>query len=178
MFILTTNCSLLSLPLELQYIIFTLNQQVFKVWPLLCRKAALSSRFNEKYKKQGEWRRKTKEGLLLSQRFDNGEESGIYKEWHENGNLKRMCHKVRGLKHGESKRWGPDGRLKEHCFFENDDEIGEYKWWDGSGVLHEYYYEKRIETKRKFSIVEVLDNVIDGFKKSFVAKPGRLAWVY
>src|SRR2546430_8682437 len=60
--------------------------------------------------------------LLIS--FYDGKESGISKQWYENGQLKETRNYEGGKKTGEHKGWWPNGELKFVYHFTNDEYEG------------------------------------------------------
>lgn len=49
----------------------------------------------------------------------HGVPEGIYREWYENGKMKKECKYSNGRKEGVYREWYEDGEIKERCEYEN-----------------------------------------------------------
>jgi len=66
--------------------------------------------------------------------YSNGKKEGEYKEWHQNGELRRHCYYVDGKLEGESKQWYNSGQIYEDSNFVCDELVGSYKQWNNHGL--------------------------------------------
>ena len=66
---------------------------------------------------------------------------GVWKFYHENGNLAHIGHYKDGLEHGEHRSYYENGQLKMVFFHENNIRVGEWKFYAESGLLErtEFY---------------------------------------
>jgi len=51
---------------------------------------------------------------------------GVYKRWHENGNMWQYVVYENSRINGEYKRWYSNGKFAEHTVYKNDKQIEEY----------------------------------------------------
>jgi len=99
-----------------------------------------------------------------------------YREWHENGQLRKLQHFKDGREHGVCIKWWPNGRLwhKKECrngelcgqrklwyktgqlkwyaHYEDNHVNGECKWWHSNGQLrsHAFYKNNQLHGEYKF----------------------------
>lgn len=80
---------------------------------------------DEKGLKQGEFKEWHNNGILRKHCFYvNDNFHGNYIDWYRNGQVwEHMCF-VNGIRHGEYKRWGDNGNLVLHCFYNHGGAIG------------------------------------------------------
>mmetsp|Transcript_28308 Transcript_28308/g.31454 ORF Transcript_28308/g.31454 Transcript_28308/m.31454 type:complete len:108 (-) Transcript_28308:384-707(-) len=60
----SAGAAILNLPLEVQHAIFYTDNEVYFKWPLLCKQAAVTSRFDNSLNKHGKFRQWLKKGRL------------------------------------------------------------------------------------------------------------------
>ena len=71
---------------------------------------------------------------------------GVYKQWHNNGQLYQIVIYKNGKREGVTKLWHTNGKLYRHAYYKNDLKDGEYKEWNGKGELinHKLYKDDKI----------------------------------
>ena len=145
----TSNASISSIPVELQYAIAKCcSLDYTAVFNLLCLMPGLKT-YVEGYKhlKQEltqcflESKEKHKDGYKICYFVKGGIMTGDYKKWNGKGALIKHSHYKNNKKEGECKRWYENGQLDSHCFYKNHKIDGEYKKWnsDGQLFLHCFY---------------------------------------
>mmetsp|Transcript_17258 Transcript_17258/g.19237 ORF Transcript_17258/g.19237 Transcript_17258/m.19237 type:complete len:246 (-) Transcript_17258:359-1096(-) len=128
---------ILDLPLELQYMITTMDKDVFILWPLLCAGAALTSRFSADFKKSNTWKCWNNNTLVKQTHWDKGLQNGISKAWYVSNKVPRsICWYKDGKYHGEYKAWFSDGKLRTLINFKHGKKDGLYKFFLPNGKIH------------------------------------------
>ena len=146
----TSNASISSIPVELQYAIAKCcGLDYTAVFNLLCLMPGLKT-YVEGYKH-------LKQELafqFLERMEDNttvnkicyfvkgGIRTGDYKKWNGKGALIKHAHYKNNKKDGEYKRWYANGQLHNHCFYKNNKKDGECKWWLANGQLDSHFFYK------------------------------------
>jgi hypothetical protein len=71
----------------------------------------------------------------------NGMKNGIYRIWHENGNLFTEMMFVNDILNGINRRWYENGNLQFEGDYENGKQKGLTKIWDEEGkIISELFY--------------------------------------
>ena len=139
----TSNASISSIPVELQYAIAKCcGLDYTAVFNLLCLMPGLKT-YVEGYKhlKQEltqsflEAKEKHKDGYKVCYFVKGGERTGEYKKWNGKGALIKHSHYKNGLLYGEYKEWYENGQLDSHCFYKNHKIEGECKEWYDNGQI-------------------------------------------
>jgi antitoxin component YwqK of YwqJK toxin-antitoxin module len=68
----------------------------------------------------------------------NNKREGVYKEYHDNGQLNIICNCVNGKK-GQYKQYFENGQLYMICNYVDDEYCGEFKEYSEDGQLIEIY---------------------------------------
>mmetsp|Transcript_28307 Transcript_28307/g.31453 ORF Transcript_28307/g.31453 Transcript_28307/m.31453 type:complete len:183 (-) Transcript_28307:158-706(-) len=132
----SAGAAILNLPLEVQHAIFYTDNEVYFKWPLLCKQAAVTSRFDNSLNKHGKFRQWLKKGRLWERHeyiVENNKKQGIYKVWHQKGHLARTYHYKDDKKEGVALMWHFNGQMYSKCTYKNGKKDGEYKLWYCNG---------------------------------------------
>ena len=155
----TSNASISSIPVELQYAIAKCcSLDYTAVFNLLCLMPGLKT-YVEGYKHlkqeltQGflEVKEEYEDGNKVCFFVKGGERTGEYKKWNAKGQLEKQCFYKNGLLYGEYKEWYENGQLDSHCFYKNHKIEGECKWWLANGQLaiHCFYKNDELDGEYK-----------------------------
>mmetsp|Transcript_5339 Transcript_5339/g.5821 ORF Transcript_5339/g.5821 Transcript_5339/m.5821 type:complete len:223 (+) Transcript_5339:125-793(+) len=142
---------ILDLPLELQHILLDVDYEVYKVWPLLCKQTATTSRFNDSFEKNGMFLAAYSYSKPYRQAsFKNGIHHGLCKSWHDNGQLAIQFSYTNGKFEGEYKQWYETGQLEVLGTSKYGKWQGEFQEWLNTGVLKKHCQYKSGDIERWF----------------------------
>ena len=71
----------------------------------------------------------------MSGAYESGKEEGVWKWWHENGQLAYESSYKSGKLDGPWKSWYSNGQLKMEGTYESGKKIGDWKEWNENGEL-------------------------------------------
>mmetsp|Transcript_20623 Transcript_20623/g.22908 ORF Transcript_20623/g.22908 Transcript_20623/m.22908 type:complete len:171 (+) Transcript_20623:25-537(+) len=128
--------SLLGIPTELHYIITSIDNSVFVVWPLLCKQTATTSRFSYDLVKNGVFKKWAFQQLVEVQSFTMGVRDGLCTQWYKNGTKKSELGFKNGQRSGVSRKWYQNGQLYEVCCYNNNVLEGDCTKWYASGKVY------------------------------------------
>ena len=100
-------------------------------------------RFFKNEKSIGNWKSWFENGYLKEEIFYDlyGFKNGIYRIWHENGNLFTEMMFVNDILNGITRRWYENGTLQFEGVYENGKQKGLAKVWDEEGkIISELFY--------------------------------------
>mmetsp|Transcript_20150 Transcript_20150/g.22416 ORF Transcript_20150/g.22416 Transcript_20150/m.22416 type:complete len:231 (+) Transcript_20150:88-780(+) len=114
---------ILNLPTEIIHDVLDYDKHVYLNWPLLCKEAAIKSRYNEKLQQDGKFIGKfrrpdygwyTKYGYFtVVCFFSNGKKDGRHTTYYEDGQKYTECLYIDGKIKGEEKTWFKSGKILE-----------------------------------------------------------------
>jgi len=133
-----TNNNILHLPVEIHLDIIDLDPDLYKIWPLLSKYTAMTTRFDDKLERHGTWQFRLEQGGYEAEvYYQHGQYHGEYKRWyHSNeGQLHMTCTYINGKQEGEYKEWHVNGVLRKIYNCIDGKREGEYKKWYFFGQL-------------------------------------------
>ena len=146
----TSNASISSIPVELQYAIAKCcGLDYTAVFNLLCLMPGLKT-YVEAYQ---HLKQELTQGFLeVKEEYENGNKisffvkgrvrTAAYKIWNAKGALIKQCHYKNGILDGECKGWSANGQLRTLCCYKNGGLEGEYKNWHANGEIHTHCFYK------------------------------------
>src|SRR5690348_11093882 len=148
-FYYNTTTSLVTLPLEILYLIIghIINAKSFFNIALTCKLLSniVFDPITQKKAKKRLVKEINEKGKHLYYIYPNKWKTGDYKEWYSNGQLWEQSFYVNDKLEGEYKTWHENGQLWEQCFYINDKIEDEYKIWGSAGQLYAQYFYKNGE---------------------------------
>mmetsp|Transcript_4873 Transcript_4873/g.5279 ORF Transcript_4873/g.5279 Transcript_4873/m.5279 type:complete len:229 (-) Transcript_4873:64-750(-) len=155
---------MLSLPVEMRFMIFSADEYVFNMWPILSKETAYTSRYNDKLEKHGKFRRKE---IVFNQIrkiecwYRDDKLDGLYSEWYAWGQLCSETMYKNGVKHGSS-----------HIFHSNGNLLSESSFKEGRQHGKQMIFNERGDLREERTFVE---GRIDGMRRElFVCNPGTI----
>mmetsp|Transcript_28710 Transcript_28710/g.31879 ORF Transcript_28710/g.31879 Transcript_28710/m.31879 type:complete len:219 (+) Transcript_28710:69-725(+) len=173
---LTANertCMLLNLPVEVLLILGDIDAEIFVLWPLLCARTAVTSRYDADFNKHGRFKKwhftncrprklkfawNAKGSKVLSNhfklkrhylkenvRFEHGKKDGEYKLWHVNGRLMVHGFWKNDVREGDFKTWYSDGKIHRHYHFKGGRKHGECKTWTEDGAIEIFKWKNGVK---------------------------------
>tara|TARA_B100000674_G_C37855762_1_gene922294 strand:- start:540 stop:929 length:390 start_codon:yes stop_codon:yes gene_type:complete len=96
-----------------------------------------------------------------------GQKVGVWKFYHENGNLALIGHYKDGLEDGEHRSYYENGQLKIIFFHENNMRVGEWTFYAENGLLEKIeFYKNGFLTKIEHSASTRLMEMSDTYNVS------------
>lgn len=123
----------LDLTFDVYYILWNIDFRIFIIMPLICKKSS-HMRFNKRFKKDGLWIRKDKDGQIKCN-FKNGKFHGIYRRINSSGLLTLEFTYFKGKKYGLCKSWYQNGYIFTSEYYYNNELHGLQKLWHNNQIM-------------------------------------------
>jgi hypothetical protein len=112
--------------------------RLFTLFPGTIDTAELAGYFNGK--EQGEWKKYYRSKKIKERRFfEQGQKTGEYMAWWENGNQQLQYFFVAGEYEGTCKEWSETGLLNKIMNYKKGHEDGQQQWWYDNGKIKANY---------------------------------------